>query len=143
MNSNNSPDSPCLVFVYGTLKPNHSNYQQYCSTKVIDSQPAIALGQIFALPMGYPAMIEGNDQVHGYLLTFADSNILESLDQLEDYQGDRPASENLYVRQRIEVFTLTGDTLGLAWVYMMTAEQVSQFQGVLQTDGIWKPLNLN
>ena len=66
-----------MVFVYGTLKPNNSNYQQYCATKVISSQPAIALGQIFALPMGYPAMIEGNDQVQGYLLTFADSNILD------------------------------------------------------------------
>ena len=87
-------------------------------------------------------MIEGNDQVQGYLLTFADSNILESLDQLEDYQSDRPASENLYTRQRIEVFTPTGDALGLAWAYLMTDEQVSQFQGVLQTN-VWEPSNLN
>ena len=84
-------------------------------------------------------MIKGNDQVQGYLLTFANSNILESLDQLEDYQSDRPAAENLYTRQKIEVFTPTGDSLGLAWAYLMTSDQVIQFQGILQTDGIWKP----
>ncbi len=143
MNSDSSPQSPCLVFVYGTLKPNHSNYQQYCANQVISAQPAIALGQIFALPMGYPAMIEGNNQVHGYLLTFADSNILKSLDQLEDYQSDRPAAENLYTRQWIEVLTPTGNSLGFAWAYLMTAEQVNQFQGVLQKEGIWNPLFQN
>ena len=35
--------------------------------------------KLFALPMGYPAMTMGNQQVHGYLLSFPDVSILDSL----------------------------------------------------------------
>ncbi len=131
-----SPNS-CQVFVYGTLKPNEANYDQYCAGKVIAQQPAIAYGKIYALPMGYPAMIQGDRQVQGYLLTFENDRILESLDELEDYQSDRPFSENLYMRQRIEVFNLEGISLGLAWVYLMNLEQVTKFEGIYLENGFW------
>ena len=118
------------VFVYGTLKPNFSNYAQYCADRVIGSQQAIAIGQLFNLPMGYPAMTSGDEQVYGYLLTFADERILEDLDELEDYQSDRPSSKNLYDRRQIEVFDLEQKSLGLVWAYLMTSEQIVQFDGV-------------
>lgn len=130
-----SPDL-CHVFVYGTLKPNEANYDQYCAGKVIEQQQAIAYGELFALPMGYPAMTIGNTQVHGYLLTFPVS-ILEAMDSLEDYQSDRDTSENLYHRQRIEIFDFAENSLGLAWAYLMTKEQVIKFAGSAQTDGWW------
>jgi gamma-glutamylcyclotransferase (GGCT)/AIG2-like uncharacterized protein YtfP len=133
-----SPDETlCRVFVYGTLKPNQENFPKYCEGKVIAQQQAIAYGELFALPMGYPAMIRGDDLVYGYLLSFKDVNILESLDELEDYHSDRPISENLYHRQQIEVFNLTQNSLGLAWVYLMTSDQVSLLDGIPQFDGIW------
>ena len=134
-----SPQSatPCQVFVYGTLKPNETNYDQYCAGKVITQQQAIAYGELFALPMDYPAMIVGNHQVHGYLLSFPDASILELLDELEDYQCDRDAAENLYNRQRIEVFDLERNSLGMAWAYFMTREQVRKFKGIAQIDGYW------
>lgn len=128
----------CHVFVYGTLKPNEANYDQYCAGKVIAQQQAIAYGELFALPMGYPAMIVGNTQVHGYLLSFPDASILESLDELEDYQSDRDATENLYNRQQIEVFDLEGNSLGLAWAYFMTLAQVTKLVGIAQPNGCWK-----
>lgn len=128
----------CKVFVYGTLKPNEANYAKYCAGKAISEQQAIANGDLFALPMGYPAMISGDRQVRGYLLSFPEVSILESLDDLEDYQCDRPASENLYNRQQIEVFDLEGNSLGFAWAYFMTLDRVTKFGGIAQTDGCWK-----
>ncbi|MEA5476872.1 gamma-glutamylcyclotransferase [Pseudanabaena galeata UHCC 0370] len=129
--------SLCNVFVYGTLKPNEANYAEYCAGKAITQQQAIAYGELFALPMGYPAITIGNAQVHGYLLSFPDASILESLDQLEDYQGDRASHENLYDRRLIEVFDLQGVSLGIAWAYFMELTQVTKLGGIAQHDGLW------
>ncbi|MBD2176775.1 gamma-glutamylcyclotransferase [Pseudanabaena sp. FACHB-1998] len=131
-----STDS-CQVFVYGTLKPNEANYAKYCEGKILTQQPAIAYGKLFALPMGYPAMIQGDREVQGYLFSFEDDHIFESLDELEDYQSDRHFSENLYTRQRIEIFDLERISLGWAWTYLMTLEQVSKFGGIYLENGLW------
>ncbi|MDF5723411.1 MAG: gamma-glutamylcyclotransferase [Rhizonema sp. PD37] len=132
-------DSPlCLrVFVYGTLKPGEANYQRYCAGKVIYSKKAFTLGKLFALPMGYPAMIPGDSEVHGYLLSFTDKTVLSALDELEDYQPAKAASENLYNRQCVEIYDLQSGSLGLGWVYLMTSEAVYQLGGVLLPDGWW------
>ena len=127
----------CHVFVYGTLKPNQANFEQYCAGKVIAMQQAIAYGELFVLPMGYPAMIVGNSPVYGYLLSFNDDSILESLDELEDYQSDRASIENLYNRQQIEVFDMQGRLLGKAWAYFMTSFQVIKFGGISQPNGLF------
>ncbi|MFN4775646.1 MAG: gamma-glutamylcyclotransferase [Pseudanabaena sp.] len=137
MTANIPTPNLCHVFVYGTLKPNEANYDQYCAGKEISVQQAIAYGELFALPMGYPAMILGDRQIHGYLLSFPNVSILNSLDQLEDYQCDRATSENLYNRYEIEVFDLEGNSLGFAWAYFMTSLQMSEFGGVAQIDGCW------
>ncbi len=137
--ANLKSDALCHVFVYGTLKPDEANYAKYCAGKVITMQQAIAFGELSALPMGYPAMTIGARRVHGYLLSFRDMSILEQLDELEDYQSDRPQSENLYDRQQIEIFDLAEKSLGLAWAYLMTLEQVTKFGGITLPDGLWKP----
>ena len=87
--------------------------------------------------MGYPAVILGDQRIYGYLLSFPDASILDSLDKLEDYQSNRAASENLYNRYEIEVFDLEGNSLGFAWAYFMTSLQVSKFGGIAQIDGCW------
>ncbi|WP_103667017.1 gamma-glutamylcyclotransferase [Pseudanabaena sp. BC1403] len=140
MTANIPTSDLCHVFVYGTLKPNEANYAEYCAGKAIAEQQAIAYGELFALPMGYPAMILGDQQVHGYLLSFPDISILESLDDLEDYQCDRAAAENVYNRQQIEVFDVEGNSLGFSWAYLMTLEQVTKFGGIAQIDGCWSGL---
>lgn len=130
------------VFVYGTLKPGEANYDRYCAGKVVETQRAVSIGKLFALPMGYPAMTIGEDFVHGYLLFFADPSILEFLDKLEDYQPTRQISENLYNRQQMEIYNLQGLSVGCAWVYLMTWERVSLFGGVPQADGWWSGCGL-
>ena len=130
------------VFVYGTLKPGEVNYQRYCA-RHLDAKKAYTFGKLFALPMGYPAMTLGDSLVYGYLLTFIDAKILNNLDILEDYQPSRQMSENLYNRQEVEIYDLQRRSLGLAWVYLMTPQQISQLKGsLLQRDGWWSGCGL-
>lgn len=126
------------IFVYGTLKPGEVNYQRYCGGKVIEEKPAIALGKLFSLTLGYPAMTPGESIVHGFLLTFTDSTILTILDELEDYNPNRIPEENEYYRQEIEIYDLDRKSLGLAWVYLMTFTQVQQLGGILISSGSWR-----
>ncbi|MBW4644661.1 MAG: gamma-glutamylcyclotransferase [Goleter apudmare HA4340-LM2] len=131
------------VFVYGTLKPGEANYKKYCDGKVVNAERATTQGQLFALPMGYPAMTRGNSQVHGYLLSFTDSRVLHELDQLEDYQPTRHMSENLYNRLQVQVFDLQEISLAWAWVYLMTPDRVNQIDGTPQLDGWWSGCGLS
>jgi gamma-glutamylcyclotransferase (GGCT)/AIG2-like uncharacterized protein YtfP len=125
------------VFVYGTLKPGESNYRRYCDLRVLESCPAIAYGQLFALPVGYPAMTEGQSIVRGVVLTFEDSSILSKLDRLEDYHPNRHPDENEYQRLAIEVFNSDRQSLGKAWAYIMASEKVRSYGGILLPEGSW------
>ncbi|BAB74981.1 gamma-glutamylcyclotransferase family protein [Anabaena sp. FACHB-709] len=129
------------IFVYGTLKPGEENYQRYCAGKVVLAQKATTLGQLFALPIGYPAMTIGESTVHGYLLSFADLGILDALDELEDYQPEGEMSENLYNRLEVEVKNPLGLSLGWAWVYLMNPAKVEMLKGVHLPDGWWNSDN--
>lgn len=125
------------IFVYGTLKPGESNYLRYCSGKVVQSQVAIALGRLFELPMGYPAMTKGAGWVQGSLLGFQTWQMLEQLDYLEDYNPNRSPDKNLYNRQQIEVFNLNQQPLGDAWVYLMSSAKIQRLGGVFLPQGHW------
>jgi gamma-glutamylcyclotransferase (GGCT)/AIG2-like uncharacterized protein YtfP len=129
------------VFVYGTLKPGECNYQRYCQGVVMQTQPAIAYGQLFQLPMGYPAMISGEGVVQGVILSFSNLSILTVLDQLEDYDPCRPSEQNEYQRQWIQTYTLDHQPLQQVWAYLMTVESLKRFPGVvLIPDGCWSPV---
>ncbi|MEH2250112.1 gamma-glutamylcyclotransferase family protein [Nostoc sp.] len=130
------------VFVYGTLKPGEANYKRYCAGKVVNVKRAFVQGKLFALSMGYPAMTLGDSQVYGYLLSFPNPKILNQLDVLEDYQPNRQMPENLYNRQIIEVYEPQLLSLGWAWVYLMTLDQVDQLGGFLQAGGWWSGCGL-
>lgn len=125
------------IFVYGTLKPGEVNYQRFCAGKVVEEKRAIALGQLFDLPLGYPAMTMGKRPVQGFLLRFTDLAVSIALDELEGYDPHRPAQENEYDKQQIEIYDLEGESLGLAWVYLMTSQQVQRLGGVLISSGWW------
>lgn len=134
------------IFVYGTLKPGESNYS-ICASNVVAARPAIALGQLYALPFGYPAMTPGTMQIQGYLLSFANADILVALDQLEqhdpiEFQHHAPGeiwANNQYERTPIAVLDLDRGVQGTAWAYRMTVEQVRRIGGVLLACGEWSP----
>jgi gamma-glutamylcyclotransferase (GGCT)/AIG2-like uncharacterized protein YtfP len=82
-------------------------------------------------------MTPGESPVQGFVLTFTDPTLLSLLDKLEDYEPHRALEENEYYRQQIETYDFEGQTLGLAWAYLMTSEQVQRFQGVPILSGWW------
>ena len=131
------------IFVYGTLKPGESNFEQYCADRVVATQAAIAYGALFDLHLGYPSMTAGDRPVYGYLLSFTDATMLEAMDELEDFEPSRPADRNEYNRVEIEVFDLSRRSLGKAWVYLMSLERVKQSGGTLLDGGNWTSRNMD
>jgi gamma-glutamylcyclotransferase (GGCT)/AIG2-like uncharacterized protein YtfP len=125
------------VFVYGTLKPGECNYLRYCAGIVVEEKCAIAQGLLFSLPFGYPAMTPGNSLVKGFVLSFSTYEILHQLDWLEDYDPQRPTTQNEYYRQLIDIYDTAKQPLGTAWAYLMTLEQVKAYQGILLPNGWW------
>ncbi len=134
------------VFVYGTLKPGESNYQEYCGDRLLSAIPALIPGQLFVLPAGYPALLweETASWVQGYLLTFVTPEALDALDQLEEYQEHGSPEDNLYQRRLLEVFAdleasppALATTLGMAWVYVMELEKIRQLGGEFLPQGYW------
>lgn len=127
------------VFVYGTLKPDESNYFLYAD-RVISNRTAIAHAALYHLPLGYPAIVPGDSVTYGYLLTFRDAEILEILDSYEQHDPTEIepfGAGNDYERQEIEVFDLNRRSIGSAWAYVMTREKVDRLNGVLIRSGIW------
>lgn len=129
------------VFVYGTLKPGEVNYERYC-TRAISQQPAIAYGALYDLPAGYPAMVAATEMrratvVQGCQLQFDDPACLEALDWLEDYCPHRPPAENEYYRCQWPIFKPSGQSMGLAWVYLMELWRVQQMGGRRLDQGFW------
>jgi len=126
------------IFVYGTLKPGEKNYQLYCANTVTAVQEAIAYGKLYDLPMGYPAAIfPAAYLVRGYLLAFTDTRVLQSLDELEDYDPNQLISQNHYERHQIEVYDSNFSSLGKVWTYSMNQQQIDAYGGVFISDGWW------
>jgi gamma-glutamylcyclotransferase (GGCT)/AIG2-like uncharacterized protein YtfP len=125
------------VFVYGTLKPKGKYYSLYCQGKTISEIYGWTKGKLFSLPLGYPAMIPGNDRVYGYLLSFASETELINLDRLEGYTGERNSPSNEYDRFKITVYSPDNLLLDQAWAYFMTPKKVQELNGIYIASGWW------
>jgi gamma-glutamylcyclotransferase (GGCT)/AIG2-like uncharacterized protein YtfP len=117
------------VFVYGTLKPDQVNHH-LIESKLINITQGFTYGELYHLPLGYPAMIKGNSQIKGFLLSFEDDQVLETLDQLED---------DFYDRLLIPVYSAREEKLSDAWAYITTPEQIKLLAGILVPSGWWQP----
>jgi gamma-glutamylcyclotransferase (GGCT)/AIG2-like uncharacterized protein YtfP len=126
------------VFVYGTLKPGQCNYLRHCGDRIIQAQAAQVQGKLFDLPLGYPAMTDGEDWVKGYLLCFQDPTILMELDELEDYSSDRNPLDNEYERRWVDIFDPHRSPLGMAWAYCMEPTKIADLGGVWLPQGYWR-----
>lgn len=108
MNADKTADSTndsLRVFVYGTLKPGGRYWRRLCAGRVKGCFPAWIQGQLFDLPVGYPAVVASEDAdavVHGFVLRFAPAEgeeVLQDLDDLEGYDPTDPESpDNEYRR---------------------------------------------
>lgn len=126
------------VFVYGTLQPGECNYALYCRDHVIQHVAALAYGTLFDLPMGYPAMTAGSHPIYGSVLCMNHPSILRTLDDLEDYDPERPSDENEYIRQEIEVFDHQGLSQGYVWAYVMDVNKALDLGGTILPQGLWR-----
>ena len=136
MNSNTA--QIVKVFVYGTLQPGECNYSRYCRDHVVQHVEAIAYGTLFDLPMGYPAMTAGNQPIYGSVLYMDNPSILPILDDLDDYDPERPSYKNEYIRQEIEVFDYQGLSQGYVWAYVMDLDKALDLGGTILPQGLWQ-----
>lgn len=126
------------VFVYGTLKPGYKYYPMYCQGKTVAEVKCWIKAKLFTLPVGYPAIIVGEEKVYGYLLSFASVDDLYNLDRLEGYTGNPNSPLNEYDRYKIKVYGMDNSFLDEAWAYFMTEKRVQQLRGVHLPSGLWK-----
>ena len=87
-------------------------------------QEATVAGQLFDLLVGYPALTPGNGLVSmAFCCRLSILPFLSLLDRLEDYDPHRPPDQNTYLRVKTKVFSLSGQSLGSAWIYQMQPER--------------------
>ena len=138
------------IFVYGTLKPGESNHR-ICVSSVLEARPAMAQGELYALPFGYPAMALSattwdRSSVHGFLLSFADAGILDVLDAYEQHDPEMfrccaphlVLAQHQYDRTQIKIYDQAQRLLGSAWSYVMSLEQIQRLGGTYLLSGQWQ-----
>lgn len=128
------------IFVYGTLKPGFHNYQRYCAGYTVQEQPALVMGTLYGLSVGYPGLTIGPNWIKGYLLSFPvdlTQQMLTQLDALEGYSCDQPAHLNEYERRWTGIFALDYQQLGQAWCYYMDNTTVQRLGGTSIPGGEW------
>ena len=124
------------VFVYGTLKPGERSCKIYCEPYLVNYRQATAPGRLYHLPVGYPAMTLEGGWVRGVLLTFDDDRVLKPMDELEEYDPNRP-QDSAYWRIRHSIYTPTGEPLTEAWLYVMPRDRVEALAGQWLPAGYW------
>ncbi|KPV39104.1 hypothetical protein AN478_12430 [Thiohalorhabdus denitrificans] len=125
------------IFVYGTLKPGHTNWERALRGRVEHWQPGKIRGRLFDLPQGFPAAVAGPGWVHGVLLHLPPES-LPTIDAIEGYAPDRPRTANTYQRLEVPAFTPEGDSLGEAQAYFMDEERVRRLGGTELSGGEWQ-----
>ena len=116
------------LFVYGTLRSDAPN------AGLLGARPrerATVRGDLFALPMGYPAVRAGEGTVHGELVHDIDASVLRVLDLYED------VDRGLY--RRVEADALVGLQRVRCWLYVMDRPQDKGGRPV--ASGRWKVRN--
>ncbi len=128
--------SRVVIFAYGTLMPGCINHH-ICAAMVMRAQPALTLGELYALPLGYPALTCGDRSIQGYWMELT-TPALEVLDQFEQHDPltfqqhypDLKREDHQYDRQLIDVFDYEQAALGKAWAYCMTLAQINRLNGI-------------
>lgn len=123
------------IFVYGSLRQDFWNYDKVLKNRVRHIEKGKIKGELYHLPAGYPAVVEGNDDVYGEVITFTQDKLLKSLDFLEGYFGED--KENLYIRRKCEI-SLEDGSKEWCWVYIYVDEKEARKEGIYISHGDWK-----
>lgn len=125
------------IFVYGTLRPGGYYFERICRGYALTHQPAWTRGKLYHLPMGYPAMCQGDEKVYGDLLCFNSTRLKNALDQLEGYQADRAPEFNEYNLKQINAWLPSQETLPEVWAYLMEPGKIIKLEGTHLPNGQW------
>jgi len=89
------------------------------SSVVKDCKPASCQGQLYRLPVGYPAMVEGEGSVRGELLTLTNfKEVIALLDEFEGYSPTNP-EKSLYMRMEKQIQVDGGKKPTTSFVYVL------------------------
>ena len=138
---NDSPTAtPFRVFVYGTLMPGERYYRVICAGRTTAEIPAKIRARLYHLPepRNYPGIVEGDDWVLGWILEFNDHALMLALDELEDYDPDRPASANEYSKLQVQTYSREGNPIALADAYFMSEQRIADYRGKPITGRLWQ-----
>lgn len=100
------------IFVYGTLMPGFSNYQVYLKDKTDKELPALLKGKMYSVSDSFPAVVDGDSTIKGYLIYPKEELAADILKDLDDLEGC------LYRREIREISY--NNTPIYAWVYIWT-----------------------
>lgn len=123
------------VFVYGTLMRDFKNYKRYLEGRVNRITQGQTYGELYHLPEGYPALLEGDDNIKGEIVEPVDEKLLKSLDRLEGYAKGR--KNNLYERKVKCILTENGEEIA-CWVYIYAKDRHAREKGIRITHGDWR-----
>lgn len=124
------------IFVYGSLRKDFWNHDKVLKNRVKHIESGCIKGfSLYHLPAGYPAIISGNDIVHGEICTLSNDKHLKSIDLLEGYTGN--SEKDLYIRKKKPVLLSTGKE-ELCWVYLYINEKHVRNKGKYIAHGDWK-----
>lgn len=128
------------VFVYGSLRSDMFNYKTHLDGKVEESIKGTINGDLFHIEnKGYPAVVPGDGEVAGELMTFKDfESVLKELDELEAYEKGQE-SENEYNRKIVNVKIAEGTVIkAYYYEYNPSADYNKDDKLVEVKNGDWK-----
>jgi len=128
------------VFVYGTLMPGGFYWDRYCEGRVERWWKARIRGEIYHLPLGYPAArLGGPHWIYGVVLVLRDRRALEGIDELEGFSPKNPDDPSReYLRKRVEALGEGGEPPQQVWAYEMDLAKINGLGGVRIESGLWE-----
>lgn len=112
------------IFVYGSLRKDSFNYKNLLEGKIFNRVMGQTTGNLFHLEnKGYPALISGNNQVIGEIITIVSDELIYAIDKIEHYDSNM-YEKCEYLRKPIAVKNLETEVIELldAYVYNINSK---------------------
>jgi len=127
------------LFVYGSLREGSFNYQKALTGKVISREMGKTIGNLFHLEnKGYPALVQGNNEIFGEIITIESEEILKTIDSIEHYNTEDYIKCE-YLRKPIKVVNLETETIEVLDAYVYNINNKTNHNDVMKivASGDW------
>jgi gamma-glutamylcyclotransferase (GGCT)/AIG2-like uncharacterized protein YtfP len=113
------------LFVYGSLRKGSFNYNKHLKGHILERVMGKTVGSLFHIEnKGYPAMIQGDAEIIGEIITLESKELLKAIDAVENYDSITYDTCE-YLRKPIKVINQVTDAVEIidAYVYNMTNKE--------------------